>query len=212
MGVGDEVAIGRSRPACAAPAAAPEPAKPLFASDQPIRITIRGPVSAIARGAEDRPRRATATLTLAGTPRAYPIRLSARGITRRRRRPAVPAAAGRLHPAARRRLRCSPGQRRLKLVTHCRRTEGFQQYLLLEYAAYRLYNLLTPISFRARLAQVDYVEPNGKVSTTRWGFFIEDLDDVARRNGMTRGAGSATAFLSTQLDPRQAAGSPCSNI
>jgi hypothetical protein len=77
------------------------------------------------------------------------------------------------------------GQRRLKLVTHCRPAEGHQQFLLLEYAAYRLYNQLTPLSFRARLAQVDYVEDSGKTVTSRLGFFIEDLGDVARRNGMT---------------------------
>ena len=34
-----------------ASAAAPEPAKPLFASDDIIRITIRGPVDTIAKAA-----------------------------------------------------------------------------------------------------------------------------------------------------------------
>ena len=55
-----------------------------------------------------------------------------------------------------------------------------------------------------RLATVDYAEANGKVSASRWGFFIEDLDDAARRNGMTP-AQVGDRILSSQLDPRQAA-------
>ena len=37
-------------------------------------------------------------------------------------------------------------------------TPGFQQKVLLEYAAYRLYNLMSPLSFRARLANIDYLD------------------------------------------------------
>ena len=76
------------------------------------------------------------------------------------------------------------GQNRLKLVTHCKTNPSFQQYVLLEYATYRLYNVLSPMSFRARLAQVDYVETSGKTGISRLGFFIEDLKDVAHRNDM----------------------------
>ena len=115
---------------------------------------------------------------------SLPIRLSPRGITRLRKEtcqfPPLRVDFTGAPPAA----SLFAGQRRLKLVTHCRPAEGLQQYLLLEYSAYRLYNQLTPLSFRARLAQVDYVEDNGKPVTSRLGFFIEDLDDVARRNGM----------------------------
>jgi hypothetical protein len=92
----------------------------------------------------------------------------------------------------------------LKLVTHCRSSASFQQYLLMEYSAYRLFNLVTPVSFRARLATVDYVDPGGKPITTRWGFFIEDKDDVARRNNL-RPANVGDRISSTQLEARQAA-------
>src|SRR5205085_7706362 len=69
-------------------------------------------------------------------------------------------------------------QKRLKLVTHCRSNADFQQYILLEYAAYRMFNRLTPASFRARLAMIDYVSDSGKPITSRYGFFIEDTDDL----------------------------------
>ena len=54
-----------------------------------------------------------------------------------------------------------------------------------------------------RLATVDYVEPSGKVSISRWGFLIEDLDDAAKRNGTTE-ARVGERILTAQLDPAQA--------
>ena len=168
--------------ALAAGARAAEPAKPLFASDAPLQLTIRGPIGDLARSAE----RAPATLpgSLQHGAETLAIMLTPRGITRRRKETChfpplrvefsqPPAAAS-----------VFAGQRRLKLVTHCRPSDNFQQYVLLEYAAYRLYNLLSPASFRARLATIDYVEADGKPLTRRVGFFIEDTDDAARRNGM----------------------------
>jgi hypothetical protein len=167
----------------AAPAAgAAEPAKPLFASDQTVRIAIRGPIGQLT-ASEDRSRVVAGTLAVNGE--SLPIRLSPRGITRLRKEtcrfPPLRVDFSGAPPAA----SLFAGQRRLKLVTHCRPAEGHQQYLLLEYAAYRLYNQLTPHSFRVRLAQIDYGEDNGKAVTSRLGFFIEDLGDVARRNGMS---------------------------
>ncbi len=74
------------------------------------------------------------------------------------------------------------GQNKLKLVTHCRDNNDYEQHILREYLVYRIYNLLTPGSFRARLAKVTYVQSDsGKPLTTRYAIFIEDDDDVARR-------------------------------
>ncbi len=162
-------------------ALAAEPPKPLFASDELIRLTIRGPLETIARKAEHRPGPVAGSLGHGAE--TLPIMLSPRGITRLRKEtcqfpplrvefPQAPAAGS-----------LFAGQRRLKLVTHCRPAEGFQHHVLLEYAAYRLYNQLTPASFRVRLAQIDYLSESGKPITSRYGFFIEDVDDVGRRNG-----------------------------
>ena len=158
----------------------PSPPTPLFASDAPIRVTIQGPISSIASNRSETPR--PATMTVDGV--TYPITLSARGITRKMSdicdfpplRVQLTAAApqGSLFDH----------QKRLKLVTHCKRSPDFQQKVLLEYSAYRLFNLITPMSFRARLANVDYVDANGRPYISRVGFFVEDFDDVARRNGM----------------------------
>jgi hypothetical protein len=74
------------------------------------------------------------------------------------------------------------GQRTLKLVTHCQNFEDYDQLVLKEYLAYRLFNLLTPKSLRVRLARVTYVDSrDGKRLFTHFGVFIEDEDDLARR-------------------------------
>lgn len=179
-------------------------AKPLFASDAPIRIAIQGPVKRIVSRAARNTDAEAATLTLATPAETHPIRLSPRGLSRRTgdicQFPPLRIELAQ-QPAA---TSLFAGQRRLKLVTHCRSTAGFQQYLLMEYAAYRIFNQLTPLSHRVRLATVDYVEPDGKLATSRWGFVIEDLDDVAKRNGLAE-ARVGDRILSTQLEPVQAA-------
>ena len=164
----------------AAAAKPPSPPTPLFASDVPIRVTIQGPISSLASNRSEVPR--PGTMTVDGV--TYPITLSARGITRKmgdicdfpplRVQLTAAAPAGSLFQR----------QKRLKLVTHCKRSPDFQQKVLLEYSAYRLFNLMTPMSFRARLATVDYVDTDGRPYISRVGFFLEDFDDVAKRNGM----------------------------
>jgi len=169
----------------AGPAAAGKP-KPLFASSEPIHLTIKGPVGKLPRGGSGE-QTAAGSLTVQGAaPETLAIKLSTRGITRRQ-------ADVCSFPPLRVEFTDKPaatslfkGQKRLKLVTHCQPQASFQQHVLLEYAAYRMYNLLTPASFDARLATIDYVDPAGRPIVTRVGYFIEDIDDVAKRNDMTR--------------------------
>jgi hypothetical protein len=151
---------------------------PLFASDTPIHMTLQGPMSALASSKSETPR--PATMTVDGV--AYPITLSARGIFRKANCDFPPLRVTLTTPAPKGSL--FDHQRRLKLTAFCKKSEGFQQKILLEYAAYRLYNLMTPLSFRARLANIDYLDEGGRPYISRVGFFIEDVDDLARRNGL----------------------------
>lgn len=74
------------------------------------------------------------------------------------------------------------GHSALKLGTHCRSVAVFEQYVLREYTAYRIMNLLSPRSFRVRLARGTYIDSTSqKTLGTRWAMFAEDDDDVARR-------------------------------
>lgn len=77
------------------------------------------------------------------------------------------------------------GQNKLKLVTHCNSNQKeFEQYVLQEYLAYRLYNILTDKSLRVRLTKISYIDNLQKSKPLqKYGFLIEDSDDMAGRNG-----------------------------
>ena len=186
---------GLSIAAVVAPSA---PASALFAGESIVRVRMEGPIQRIVRSAPTSTPAFAGTLTLDGSEQALAIRISARGLSRRRRESCdfpplrveflTPPAAGTLFE----------GQERLKLVTHCRSESSFQQHVLLEYAAYRLFNILTPRSFRVRLAQIEYADTERTArALSRVAFFIEDVDDVAQRNGLLE-AGSVN-IRHTQL-------------
>ena len=183
----------------AVPAAAAAP-KPLFASEQVIHIAIQGPFKDLIRTRSSEPR--PGELTIAGE--TLPVNLSVRGITRRMAEtcqfPPIRVEFTRAPPAT----SLFAGQRRVKLVTHCNNNASFQQYLLLEYSAYRMYQQLTPLSFRARLANVDYIGADRRPIITRLAFFLEDTGDVARRNGLHE-IHAPDRFLVPNLSPRDAA-------
>jgi hypothetical protein len=70
----------------------------------------------------------------------------------------------------------------LKLVVQCAGGSEYEQFILREHLAYRLFNTVTPHSFRSRLARVTYVDAaSGKTVGTRAGMFLEDETSVARR-------------------------------
>lgn len=75
-------------------------------------------------------------------------------------------------------------QTTLKLGTHCRGEAESDQYVMREYLAYRIANLVTPLSFRARLARATYVDARSKNKlSTHSALFLEHENDVARRLG-----------------------------
>ena len=184
--------------ATGAPAQQAAPPTALFASDQPLRLTLRGPLGALSSDRSDNAR--PGTLTVAGAGDTLPVMLEARGITRRMNEicqfPPLRVDFSGAPPAS----SVFARQDRLKLVTHCKQTPSFQQKVLLEYAAYKIYNALSPLSFRVRLATIDYVDDRGKPPFTRVGFFIEDVDDLAARNGMVEAA-AGYQVPRTRLEP-----------
>ncbi|HEY8165765.1 MAG TPA: hypothetical protein VIF83_09460 [Gemmatimonadaceae bacterium] len=71
-----------------------------------------------------------------------------------------------------------------KLVNYCRDNDTFEQYIAQEAQLYRVYNLLTPASHRARLVKVNYVDSaTGKTLASRAAIILEEPDIVAARLG-----------------------------
>ena len=185
--------------------AAPKPPTRLFVDDAPIRIILRGPISAIVLTPADlrTARPASLELTEPGVEKLA-IHLSPRGRTRRQKQRCGFPPLRVEFPTKPAKTSLFERQKRLKLVTHCRTAAQHQQHVLLEYAVYRLFGAISPTGLRARLATVDYVEQDGKVVTSRLGFFVEDADDAASRSDLKE-ATVGGRVPSTQLDPSAAA-------
>jgi len=70
----------------------------------------------------------------------------------------------------------------LKLVTHCIQTSLNEKYILKEFLTYKLFNLVTPYSFKTRLVQVRYIDINKpEKAFTSFGFLIENEERMAER-------------------------------
>jgi hypothetical protein len=87
------------------------------------------------------------------------------------------------------------GQSLLPLTTHCGQGLSlesikvrqsrltWEQYLLKEYLAHRLYNVITPVSLDARLVKMTYPNPdNPRRKVINYAFFTEHFESVANRN------------------------------
>jgi hypothetical protein len=157
-------------------------ALPLFSSADPLQVTIAADFKRLNKDHDPKSRtRYPATLAV-GDGAPIDIELRARGHVRRMARtcdyvpirlefPKKVTAGG---PFAK--------QEALKLVVQCAGGRDYEQFILREYIAYRIFNAITHSSFRARLARVSYVDrTTGKPAGTRLGIFLEDEGDVAKR-------------------------------
>jgi hypothetical protein len=79
------------------------------------------------------------------------------------------------------------GQNKIKLVAPCREGNRYQQYVVLEYLAYRILQILTDHSFSTRLVRLSYVDRDEQLEPwTDIAFLIEDDSDLAKRLGLDR--------------------------
>lgn len=79
------------------------------------------------------------------------------------------------------------GQNKLKIVSPCQQGPRSQQNTVLEYLAYRTFQILTDRSFSTRMIRLSYVDSDEKIKPwTDLVFVIEDDNDMAKRLGLTR--------------------------
>jgi hypothetical protein len=90
----------------------------------------------------------------------------------------------------------------LKFVWPCENSPYYEQLVLKEYLIYKMYNLLTEKSFRVRLVKAEIGDNKEKLkSHSYFGFFIEDVDDLAKRNNCVEI--DSTKFHSQQTNRAQ---------
>lgn len=195
-----------STAAMAAADAAPG-ADRLFAEAGLLEVTLTGPFRSLSldRAAEPEDRPGSIAYTDSdGTTRQHDVGIRPRGNSRRDR-DVCTFPPLRLN-FARKDVRNSlfDKQNVLKLVTHCRSNDSFQNYVLKEYLAYRIFNQLTDNSFRVRLLKISYVDSErNRDPLIRYGFLIEHKKRLAKRLGL---AGSDVAGIEpARLDPETTA-------
>jgi hypothetical protein len=156
----------------------------LFRSDEVLPVTLKADFRAVMRDRDDDSVTtfpATISFPAAdGSVQSMPLRIRTRGHSRRNVRTCNFAPLRLEFEKPRTKGTVFDGHGALKLGTHCR--TGQQEIILREHAIYRMFNLLTPRSFRSRVAKMTYLDAaTGKLVAEEAGLFIEDDDDVAKR-------------------------------
>lgn len=109
------------------------------------------------------------------------VKLRARGNFRRNNCYYVPLTL-RLKKSATKNT-CFDGYKKLKVVLPCLIESNNDDFVLKEYMAYKIYELVSPVHFKTRLLDLEYIEEKGNrlKSNMLKAIFIEDIDDVAER-------------------------------
>lgn len=183
-------------------AAAEETAKlpKIFTTEEVIAATLDAPWRDIVRENRggDRSWQGQFSYHEGGHETVIPVTITRRGLTRQRICDFPPLRLDFDREASKgTRFR---GAGNLKLVTHCFDNKRYSQYYVKEFLAYRLYNAVTPLSFRVQGLDVTYLS-NGARPTQRFAFLIEDPDDIAKRNGLEKL--SIPETRPSELDPAQ---------
>jgi hypothetical protein len=161
-------------------------ALPLFNGTEPLAVTLATDFKALNKDRNpESTRRYAGELRMLGDNGVevkLPVQVSARGHVRRMARTCdyVPIRVEFTKGTTRGTIFAK--QEALKLVVQCVRGGDYEQYIFKEYLAYRMFNVVTRRSFRARLARVTYLDhASGEPNGTRYAMFVEDESDVAKR-------------------------------
>ncbi len=86
----------------------------------------------------------------------------------------------------------------LKLVSICKPFGDYDQYIIKEYLVYKIFNVISDMSFRVRLLKINYEDSSGKKKGwTGHAFLLEDIKDLAKRNNSAEWAKTKVATEAT---------------
>ena len=161
----------------------PNSEKDLFESDEVLSITIKGNIRELLNDRATKSTYRSVTLSYSGKDSnevIIPVEMKTRGHFRKLKgnckypplQISFPADVSRLSPLF-------SGQKKLKLVMPC----AGEEYVVREWLVYKIYNLVTPNSFRARLVRIELHDIKSKKQQGPfYGFLIEDEKKMAARN------------------------------
>lgn len=176
---------------------------PLFASGSPLDIVLELPLNTIMKQSKKRPVVAgqLSYFDSVGQQVSFDVKITTRGNSRLEvcSFPPLAITMKKKHVAG----TLFEGQKKLKIVTHCKHsseTREYRQFLLQEYSIYRAFNALSDISFRVRLLHISYrnTEKSGR-ATDAYAFLIESIEEVASRVDLERQ--KVSSVPQSRLDP-----------
>jgi hypothetical protein len=157
----------------------------LFDSDEVLELNLRSNLKTVFKDRADNTQYHAATLQYQGETNTMniPIKIRTRGHFRKiSSNCKYPPILLNFKKSATPKGSVFEGQDKIKLVTPCQGDE----YIIHEYLVYKLYNLITPKSFKVRLVKVTFQDTvKNKSSTPYYGMLIESEEDMAKRNQST---------------------------
>lgn len=83
----------------------------------------------------------------------------------------------------------------IDLVHHCHSGDQYEQFVLREYLAYKLYQQLSPYSYKVQLVRIHYVDENGiTYRESCIGYVVENSEELVARLGATRNKTSTMTY------------------
>ena len=160
---------------------------PLFQDNKPIELVLEMDMQKVLNDRSENPEYLPALLVHRKSEtqiRAFNIKIKARGRTRRITEVCEFPPLKLNFEKKSTKNTVFEGQDKIKMVTHCRNEEGFQNFSMLEYFTYKTFNQLTDNSYKVRLVNVIYRDTKQKYADIqKSGFFIEDDEMMAERIG-----------------------------
>ena len=174
-----------------------------FQSQDPIEVTFTTNIGKIRGDKRENPPWRPATLTYRGTEGnlvTVPVKARTRGIWRLKMCEFPPLRLNFSKETSKGTI--FQKLDKPKLVSYCHDMDSYEQYILQEYQLYRIYQLLTPVSHKARLLKFAYADSaDGKVRARRYGIVMEEPSALAARlDGKVIAQKGARA---SDLDPLQ---------
>lgn len=166
----------------------------LFLSDEILNIELRTDFTAIKADTSEDPVFYDGKLIYHepdGKTKKFDVKVRARGDFRRR--PDICSFPPIMVNFRKKQVRSTifDGEDKLKLVTACQ----IEEDVIEEFLIYRMYNLVTPLSFKVRLANIKYYDTaDERELFERYSFFIEDDDRLAERFDASKYEGFLTPF------------------
>ena len=159
------------------------PSSKLFESDDILDLTIRGDINSLFKDRSDKMEYHPMVLTYTAEDSSlvnHELKIKTRGHFRRSRVNCVyPPLLLNFSKEKTPPQSLFENEGKLKLVTPC----SDDKYVIREYLVYKLYNLLTDKSYKARLVRVIYDDTvKNKKTKPLFGILLEDDDHMARRN------------------------------